>query len=269
MFGLIAGQGDLPLQIIEYFLRNEIPFVCAGIEDAKNDTILEMQNITVKELPLGQIGALIDYFKSFGVKQVVFAGSVKRPNIFNIKFDSIGKKILKDIGFSLFRGDDGLLSTIVNFFEEEGFHVVSAKDILKDLTLEPGILTIHQPTENDDKDIDFGIHLLKEMSKLDIGQSVIIENGIVLGIEAIEGTKELIERVAHLKRTTDSGVLIKMAKVNQSFKIDLPTIGVETIKSLHQSNLKGIAIESIGTQVLDKDDVIQKANDLGIFFKVF
>ncbi|CAO5676100.1 MAG: UDP-2,3-diacylglucosamine pyrophosphatase LpxI [Holosporales bacterium] len=269
MFGIIAGQGDLPLEIIDHFIKNKTPFVCAGIENSTNPKILDLENIPFKEIPLGQFGAFIDFFKSHTVKKIVLAGSVKRPNIFSLNLDPLAKNLLKNVGLSILKGDDGLLSAIISIFEQHGFDVVSAKDILSSLTLQPGIWTKCHPTAEDEEDINTGIHILKEISKLDIGQAVIIERGLVLGIEAIEGTKALIERILPLKRTNEFGVLVKMAKINQSFKADLPTIGVETIESVHQSKLKGIAIESHGTQILNREAVIQKSNDYGLFLKVF
>jgi DUF1009 family protein len=119
----------------------------------------------------------------------------------------------------------------------------------------------------DDEDISFGIKILEHLSILDIGQAVIVERGLVLGIEAIEGTKCLIERILNFKRTSDAGVLIKMMKKNQSTKIDLPTIGIETIEQCYQSGLSGIAFDHYGTQVIDPQKVIDLANERNIFLK--
>ena len=268
MYGIIAGQGDLPCQIIDHFLKSDVPFVCLGLNESENLDLLNYKMV-YKQFPLGQIGSYLDFFKNHNVTKIIFAGSVKRPNIFNLNLDDVGKKFLKQIGFNVIRGDDGLLSSVIKLLENEGFEVVSAKDVLDSLTLNIGILTEKKPSEQDIQDVNIGIHILNQMSDLDIGQAVVIERGLVLGVEAIEGTQELIKRISSLKRTKDAGVLVKMAKKNQSLKADLPTIGAQTIEDCFKSGLVGIAFDAKGTQVLNANDVIRLANSYGLFLKSF
>ena len=128
-----------------------------------------------------------------------------------------------------------------------------------------GTLTKISPTPDDYLDIDRGVQILKTLSPLDIGQSIIVQQGLVLGIEAIEGTKTLIQRCALLKREGSGGVLVKMAKTGQNKKIDLPTIGPETIEDLKKAGFVGIAAEANATQVIDYEQTIKLADEMGLF----
>jgi DUF1009 family protein len=165
------------------------------------------------------------------------------------------------------KGDDGLLSSVIKYLESEKIKVISPDEILCNLKTDPGIVTRANPSEESLSDIDKGINLLNHMSAIDIGQAIVIQQGLVLGIEAIEGTEELIARTGKLRRdqSKSGGVLVKIAKLQQSERVDLPTIGPDTIDQLHKSGFVGIAIEAERSLILAKTETIKRANDLGIF----
>lgn len=270
MIGLLLGTGDLPCQLINTLTQKNKPFICIlfeGFENAKVLTLAPNAHI----VKIGHVGKILDILKKHDISTISCAGHVKRPSFRNIDLDEKGRSWLARLGLSLFKGDDGLLQALTKLMKDEGLTLISTKDLLDDLTFNKGVWTKCQPTEIDQRDIDQGIQILKHLSPLDIGQALVIEDGIVLGIEAIEGTKVLIKRIHSLRQvqTQPSGILIKMPKIGQSTELDLPTIGPETIDDLHASGLKGLAIEGQYTQVINKDLVLQKADEYGLFIQVF
>jgi len=262
IYGLIAGKGDLPCRIIEHFHKCSQPFhVVAFDGQTPPETVMGSDHLWVK---LGTVSPIFDYFKKSGVTHLVLAGGIKRPTLSELSLDWAGTKLLTRIGFKSL-GDDGLLSAIVKVFEEQGITVVGADEILQDILVPQGQMTQKTPCDDDFKDIERGIEILKKLGEVDVGQAAVIQQGLVLGLEAIEGTSDLIERIRPYQRTGRGGLLIKMAKPHQNLKVDLPTIGPETIEKMHQSGLIGIAIESGRSQILNKEKTLALANQYGIF----
>ncbi|PIZ33011.1 MAG: hypothetical protein COY39_03595 [Alphaproteobacteria bacterium CG_4_10_14_0_8_um_filter_37_21] len=269
MIGLILGTGDLPCQIIKKLKEQETLFTCVFFDSFLNNQAIALID-DYKRFQLGYVGEIISYLKQKKVTHVLFAGHIARPGFKDLHTDSKGKMWLVKLGLSIFKGDDGLLVSITQLLEAEGFKVIAADDILDDLHLSNGTHTIIHPSKQDLLDIEKGIDILKATSQLDIGQAVVVEDGLVLGLEAIEGTEKLIQRISCLKRSkVNSGVLVKMAKQNQSKKIDLPTIGPDTVQQCIDSKLTGLAIDSNYTQVLNQERVIRLANENGLFIQAF
>jgi hypothetical protein len=178
--------------------------------------------------------------------------------------DRTGARWLTALGASAFKGDDHLLSGLVSLLEKEGITVVPPHALVGNLFVPPGVLTIRAPTSDDQNDINQGMTLLSVLSPYDVGQAVAIHDGCVLGIETIEGTAALLGNIRALGRTP-GGVFVKTRKVGQSQKVDMPTIGTETIAQVRDAGLSGIAIEIGGVQVLDLVDVIRLADEAGLF----
>lgn len=262
IYGLIAGKGDLPCRLIEHFHKCSQPFhVIAFDGQTPPTTVSGCDHLWVK---LGTVGPIFDYFKRNGVTHLVLAGGIQRPTLSELSLDWAGTKLLTRIGFKSL-GDDGLLSAIVKIFEEQGLTVVGADELLQDILVPTGQMTKTAPCEDDFKDIQRGIEILKKLGEVDVGQAAVIQQGLVLGLEAIEGTSELIERVRLYQRAGRGGILVKMAKPHQNLKVDLPTIGPETIKKMNQSGLVGIAVESGRSQIINKDETLALADQYGIF----
>ena len=262
IYGLIAGQGDLPIRLLTHFRDTGTPVYTIGFEGQTPQETLEMApHVWVK---LGAIAPILDYFKSNGVTHLILAGAIRRPSLSELSLDWTGTKLLARIGFKSL-GDDGLLSAIVTYLEEQGFSVVGADDVLSDLTTALGILTTAQPTSEDMADISRAVEVLCKLGEADVGQAVVIQQGLILGLEAIEGTTALIERAAHYQRPGRGGILVKMAKPNQNLKVDLPTIGVETIEKAAASGFVGIAVEATRSQILGKSETLALANNHGLF----
>ena len=258
---VLACFGDLPIlaakKLVE--LGHEIHII--RIIPYCNYDYEGYLNISFK---IGEIGKLFEYLNFNNIKEIVFAGKVERPNLKSIKFDLVGSKLLFRILKNKLLGDDKVLATVIDFFEENNFSVIPLSDFMKSSN-DTKILTNKEPNENELHDIDIGMELIEKISEFDVGQSVVIEDGYVLGIEAAEGTDELIKRCFKLRKNKiKSGVLVKTIKKNQTFKADLPIIGVETIRSLKESNFAGIGI-SEEVIIVDESSVVKIANEAGIF----
>jgi DUF1009 family protein len=261
--GIIAGSGKLPEHIIKECISSNREYFVLAIENETNFKTLEQ--VAHKWISIGLIGEAIDTFKKEKVTEITFAGRIKRPNFFSLKTDGLGLKLVGKITKGKLFNDSSLFSIITNFFEGYGFKIVGAETLFADSVIKEGLLTNVKPTNDDYKDIELGKTALIQIANLDVGQALIIQNGLILGIEAVEGTDELIKRCTHFKTFPQGGVLVKIAKPNQDKRVDLPTIGKNTIEEAHKAGLSGIAVEALSTIILDREAVVQKANELGIF----
>ncbi len=258
VIAVVAGSGDLPTRIIAKLEELKSSFVVVSISGFGSEAY--------PQFALGEIGGMLDYVKTRGVTDIVFCGAVKRPSMFSLKLDSVGKKWLKKLGIRAFLGDDALLKRIRELLKEEGLNVLKPQDILNALLTPSGILTKMKPSERDIRDIARGMFVLNTMAKADIGQALVVQEGIVLAVEAAEGTAEMIQRTKALKlKTEQGGVLVKLAKTNQDEAMDLPTIGTKTIIEAKEANLAGIALGARNTQIIDYNETVELADEHGIF----
>lgn len=259
---IFAGQGDLPVRLMKECIAQNIPHLVLTVEGQEPSFASTLEE--KHAVRLGAIGHILDLLKTKKVSHVLFAGSLKRPSWSDLGLDWVGARWVARAGLKSL-GDDGLLSAAADLLESEGFKLLSPADLLSDLPMPLGLLTDHAPNEHDWQDIRQGSEILNGMGAFDIGQAVVIQQGIVLAVEAIEGTDLMIERAGQHKRAGGGGVLIKRAKPNQNQQVDLPTIGLETLLNLHKAGLKGIAVGAHTSQFIDKETVIKKANELGVF----
>jgi hypothetical protein len=173
-------------------------------------------------------------------------------------------KFLARIGFNSL-GDDGLLGAVVKALEAEGFRLRGIEEFLQDLLAEEGCFGRYQPDEAAWRDIRRGIDVVRAMGAADVGQATVIQDGLVLGVEALEGTDALLARCGPLRRAGPGGVLVKLRKPGQERRADLPTIGVTTVQGAAAAGLRGIAVEAGGTLVVDVPAVTAAADGAGLF----
>lgn len=261
--GIIAAKGDLSKKLIEYTRREFEIFVVAIYGESDPDLLENIDHIWIK---IGEIGKAVDAMKAASVKDVIFVGSLSKPDILNLKVDAMGAKLLAKIAKDKIFGDNKLLSSVTKFLEEQDFNVIGVDAVLKDLVVPAKVFTNLLPNEQDKSDIELAIKVIKALGELDVGQGAIVDNGVVIGVEALEGTDELISRCAILKRSkTNSGVLVKLSKPGQELRMDLPTIGINTIKNIHKAGFKGIIIEANRAIFLDQEEVIDYANEHNLY----
>jgi hypothetical protein len=260
--GILAGGGTLPRRVAEAARdRGRAVFIVAFAGQHDPGTV---EGFPHNVLRIGEAGRIIAEMKKAGVVDLVMAGGVRRPSLSEIGLDWRGVQLFAKIGTGAL-GDDGLLAAIGRELEREGFRVVSPNEILGDGTAAAGVLGRHKPDEQADADIAHGLKVAKVVGAADIGQAVVVQQGLVLGVEAIEGTDALLERVGPLRREGPGGVLVKIAKPQQDRRIDLPAIGPATVNRAAGSGLRGIAIEAGATIVLDRAETVAAADAAGLF----
>ena len=255
--GIIAGAGDLPV-ILSNSVENAFVVGIEGFCDP------EKYSVECQLHGVAKLGAIVKAFKDKNITDIVVAGGIQRPAFSTLVPDAMGAKLITRLVLKG-GGDDKGLRIVLSFLEEQGFVVKSVEDILGNQTVDKKNLTQKKPNDMHMSDIRRGVEILEATSVLDIGQGAIIQEGLVLAIEAIEGTDEMIKRTNNIVRDGNSPVLVKMIKKNQNRNADLPTIGVDTIKNLHAIGAGGIAISSDGIIIINKKSVIETANKLGLF----
>jgi len=213
---------------------------------------------------LGETGTGFKRLHDQGVAEVVMIGPVRRPTIRELAPDFRTARFFAKVGLKAL-GDDGLLRSVVRELEEEGFAVVGVDAVLADCLAPAGTIGGPAPDAEAEADIARGIAVALGLGALDIGQAAVVQQGIVLGVEAAEGTDRLIRRCAELRREGPGGVLVKLKKPGQDRRIDLPTIGLTTLLEAAATGLRGIAVEAGGTLVLGRQAVAAEADRLGLF----
>lgn len=260
--GIIAGGGRLPGQLIAAARAQGRECFVLAIKNNADASALE--SVDHAWLTMGEAGQAFRLLHEQGVVEVVMAGPVQRPTLADLRPDWRTAKFFAKIGLKAL-GDDGLLSAVIAEFESEGFRILGADQIIGDLLAPLGALGLVLPDDQALADILRGIEVAQGLGRLDVGQAVVVQQGIVLGVEAVEGTDALIDRAGTLRRGGSGGVLVKLCKPGQEKRIDLPTIGAETVRRAHQAGLRGIAIEAGATLVLDINGVVRLADRLGLF----
>ena len=261
--GIIAGSGLLPSEIADLHLKQGGNVYIAALEGETD--ILHITKYQYKQFPIGSVGALLEYFRESNVKEIIIIGGITRPDLKSVKVDKAGSLLIAKILKEKFLGDDNILKIISDFIESKGFKVISPKTLLELGTYEKLYASNKLPSKQDQIDIELGSQVIKSLSNLDIGQSVIVADGYVLGIEAAEGTDALIRRCELLRKTERGGVLVKMAKLTQDMRLDLPTIGPDTIFYLAKHGYNGLAIQKSGVIIVKPAETIALLNEHDLF----
>ena len=195
--GIIAGKGDLPERIINFCRKNNRAIFVLAIEGDTPEKLV--QYVDHAWIKIGAIGSALSALRKAGVEQLVLAGRIERPKISSLRPDAKAAKLLARLGKKMLAGDDRMLSIIIEFLEEEGFEVVGVDQILDDIITPEGMIGNIYPDRQSQADIEIGAKIAKEIGDLDIGQAVLIQQGHILGVEAMEGTDKLVERCTDLK----------------------------------------------------------------------
>ena len=259
---VFAGSGDLPGRIIGACRdsgRDVFVVAFEGVTDAA--AIGDAPHAWVR---LGAIDKTISLMREAGCEDVVLAGPVGRMSMSSFRIDRRGLKALMRHGMGAM-GDDKLLSLIVAELEGEKFRVVGIDDILADLLAPAGPIGTLVPDAAAQADIDAGVAVARALGTHDVGQAVVVQQGVVLGVEAAEGTNALLARCAELRYDGPGGVMVKLKKPGQERRADLPTIGLRTVEAARVAGLVGIAVEAGGSIVVDRGVVGRAADAAGLF----
>ncbi len=266
--GLVAGAGTLPVEVARECLGVGRPLYIVRLKSLADASLDEYPG---GEAGLTEFGKIFKLLKAAGCTTVCMAGIVHRPDFRTLIPDLKGLKLLPGLVSAARKGDDALLRAVVAAFEKEGFKVEGAQDVAGALTLAAGPLGRHAPGAEDQDDIRQALHVARAIGALDIGQGAVVVHGLVLAVEAQEGTDAMLRRVAGLPEAirgvpgSPRGVLAKAPKPIQERRIDLPTIGLATVHRAAAAGLSGIVGEAGGVIVLDREAVIAEADSLGMF----
>lgn len=266
--GLIAGGGSLPVEIATACENSGRPYFVIRLKGIAG---AELDPFPGAEVGLAELGKCFRTLKRAGCQAVCLAGNVARPDFSALKPDLRGLALLPAVIAAARKGDDALLRMLVGEFEKEGFTVEGAHEVIGDLALAAGALGRHAPGPDHQTDIERALHVAREIGRLDIGQGAVVCDGLVLAVEAQEGTDAMLRRVCDLPGAirgapgAPRGVLAKAPKPIQETRVDLPTIGLNTVQQAAKAGLAGIAGVAGGMLVLDREAVIELADELGLF----
>ncbi len=266
--GIIAGGGDMPGLVAQEAIANGRDVHILGIV---GDASPEIENFPHTWFKLGQFGKLFKILNQQNCKDVVLIGSVKRPDMKTLHFDLGAIKLIPFVLSLTVGGDDSVLSRIVKYFEKKGFSIRGAHEVAPGLLADEGCLTKRKPSTQDLEDIKIAINVVKALGQLDVGQAAVVAKGYTLAVEAAEGTDAMLSRCADLKQWGSKdenrkiGVLVKCPKPGQEKRIDMPTIGVQTIDNVADAGLAGIAVSAEAVLFAGREDIIRRAAERDIF----
>jgi hypothetical protein len=267
--GLIAGGGGLPVTLARQCQSVGRPLFVVRFKGMADPVLADFPGVDVG---LAELGKSLKGLREAGCEAVCFAGQVHRPDFSMLKPDLRGLKALPGAIAAAGKSDDALLRFFIAEFEHEGFVVEGAHEVFDGLTLGQGPLGRLEPTAEDRADIEKGFFLAGEIGRLDIGQGVVICGGLALAVEAQEGTDIMLARCAALPAALRGGdgkrpmgVLVKRPKSIQEQRVDLPTIGLETIRGAARAGLAGVVGEAGKVLVIDREAVAAAADALGLF----
>jgi UDP-2,3-diacylglucosamine hydrolase len=261
LLGIIAGGGSLPSRLVDSCRAQGRPVFVLGLKgqaQIKPDAWAE----------LGATDAAIRILKDNGVDTVVMAGAVRRPSLAEMKPDLRTVKLFAKLGMKAL-GDDALLRAVAGELEKDGFTVIGAHEVDATLLSPEGLIGTIAPNAAQQADIALGIKAARMLGALDAGQAVAVQQGVILGLEGVEGTDALIRRCGELRRKGASPVLVKCCKPGQDKRLDLPTVGIRTLRNCHAAGIGGVAVEAGASVLLDRADVAKAADALGIFLTGF
>jgi len=262
--GLIAGNGRFPFLVLDAARAqgHDVTIVAA-----KEETFPELNDAARRHgapihwISLGQLGKCISVLREAGVTHAVMAGQVKHTKIFSggIVPDLAFLSVLRQLTS---KNTDGLIGAVASVLQERGIELMDSTSLLQPLLARPGVLTRRTPTDDEQKDFEFGYRMADAIAALDIGQTIAVKHQAVVAVEAMEGTDEVIGRAGHL---AGPGVrIVKVAKPNQDMRFDVPVVGIATIQAMRVAGANALSVDAGKTLMIDGDAIITSADEAGI-----
>jgi DUF1009 family protein len=262
ILGMIAGNGMMPVEIIRHCHATGREIFVVGLEPwASEEQLKEAPHSFAK---IAEVGKILRAFRQHNVHEIVFAGGIKRPSLKELIPDWEGVKILSKLAMKKM-SDDNLFRAVIDEAEARGFKIVGIEEVVPDMLFSEGLYGKAKPNDEDMEDIRRGITVAKALGAVDVGQAVVIQEGMVLAVEAVEGTDMMLSRASGLAKKGKAPVMVKVLKPGQDMRVDLPSIGLQTIEQLKKHGIKGIAVEAGGILLIERKAVIELADREGIF----
>ena len=272
--GLIAGNGRFPFLLLDAARAQGLAVVVAAIRE-ETDAEIDLraaadEGITVEWLSLGELSRLIEHFHKEGVTKAVMAGQVKHKQIFSsIRPDWRLAKLLLNLRT---RNTDMVLGAVAKVLGDEGIELIGSTAFLEPLLAQEGVLTARAPSEDERKNIEYGLGVARAVAGFDIGQTVVVAAQACVAVEAMEGTDAAIERAGQLMLSLDDDAstlerrltVVKVAKPNQDMRFDVPVIGMATVETMIRSNASCLSVETGRTLLFDREALLKRADEAGI-----
>lgn len=263
MLGVIAAGGPFPLQVAEAArAAGQRVFVVCLRDFCDAAAYADFPHMVER---VGAGGAILARLRAEGVRQIAIAGKAKRPSLLSLWPDPWTARLLARIGPAAVGGDDAFLRALIRVVAEEGFEVIPPQSLIEGAMAPAGLLAGQPPDDMARGDIARGVAVLRALAAQDVGQAVVVQQGLVLGVEAVEGTDALIDRCGQLRRDGPGGVLVKLAKSGQEMRVDAPVIGPITIAAAERAGLRGVAVQAGRTILTERAESLRAAEAAGIF----
>lgn len=262
--GILAGSGDLPRQIAE--AQGGRPHLVCAFEGLVPGWIADHPHVVV---PFEKPGRMFEALRKAGVTRLVMAGAMARPKLRPLAFDRTALSLASKVLPLMRQGDDALLRGLASVLEGEGFELVGVHDVLSGLLAPEGVIAGPAPDAAALADIARAAAIVAALGGLDVGQGAVVEGGLCLGVESLQGTDAMLafaaETPARLRGDGTPGVLFKAPKPGQDRRLDLPALGIETIRGAARAGLCGVAVAAGGVLLIDREAIVAEAERLGLF----
>ena len=253
--GIIAGNGVYPRLLADGARRAGVEKIVATAFTNETDPVLERHVNVLEWMRVGQLGRFLKFFRTQGIQHAIMAGQIAPKNLFDLRPDL---KALMLLGKLKQRNAESIFGAIADELAKIDVDLLPATTFLEDSLARPGLIAGPKLSPREEHDVELGWNVAKEIARLDIGQTIVIKNGTIVAVEALEGTNEAIKRGGTLAH--EGAVMVKVSKPNQDMRFDVPVIGVETVRIAAESGVRVIAVEAGKTLLLERDAIIALAN---------
>jgi DUF1009 family protein len=263
--GILAAAGPLPIQLAEAGSRRGRPIHIVAIDGFAGDDVARFPH---ERVSIGQLGRMIASFRRAGVREIAIAGAMQRPNLVGLRVDLGFVRNLPTVLALTRGGDDSVLRRVVRFFEGHGFKVIGASEVAPDLLAPAGPMAQRIQSAANEEAIRRAAELIADLGRFDIGQGVVAGAEGIVSVEGLRGTDAMLRDLGPggiADGRARSGVLVKLAKPGQEMRIDLPTIGPETVRGAAAAGLAGIAVGAGAAIVLERQHMVEAADGAGLF----
>lgn len=253
--GIIAGNGVYPRLLAHAARKAGVKTIIAATFTGETDPALEQHVDVIEWMRVGQLNRLLKFFRAQDVHHAIMAGQIAPKNLFDLRPDW---KALMLLGKLKQRNAESIFAAVADELANVNVDLLPATTFLEDSLAPSGLIGGPKLSRHEEDDVELGWKIAKEIARLDIGQTIIVKNGTVVAVEALEGTNDAIRRGGMLAR--EGAIMIKVAKPKQDMRFDVPVIGVETIRIAAEARLRVIAVEAEKTLLLERDAIVDLAN---------